>query len=414
MPARNPPANKKLIRDINQNSLLNLVKNEGPVSRTRLAELSGLSLATISGITAELIERNLVVETSVAESTGGRKAVLLNINPDGGYVIGLKLTEYRAIAVILNLNAELIYSENFDIQLRGQDKEVLYNLAREVNALVNRSELPREKMIGLGCGMPGIIDGEQGRCIDSPIFGWQDFEVSEPLGTLLGMPVYIDNDVNSLAIYEKLFGQGQPFQHFLTVTVGRGVGLGLVINGDLFRGAFGGAGEFGHVTLIDGGRKCECGKAGCLEAYLSDRGILETYISKENGRSGETEPLQDLTIEEVIERGRQGNQAALATYEEAGRALGISLANLVNVLNPELILLSGEGARAGDLLYLPLERYLRAYVFSHLADKLKLAMEAAGDESWARGAASLVLRQFFLSPIEARGPTLVASGTNGA
>ena len=400
MKSKNGPANRQLIRDINQNSLLNLIKTEGPVARTRLAELSGLSLASISYITGDLLERNLLLESGAAESTGGRKPVLLEIRPEGGFAIGLKLTEYEIIAVILNLNGEIVYSERYSFELRDHGKQAIFLLAEQVQALIGRSGLARAKMIGLGLGMPGLINSEKGICIDSPILGWYDVAISEPLGDLLNMPVYVDNDVNSLAIYEKLFGQGQPFDHFLTITMGRGVGLGLVINGDVYRGGLGGAGEFGHTTVIIDGRQCECGNLGCLEAYASDWGILHTAQEMR----GEEIPANSLQAPEheilrLLDQARAGDIVALEAFRLAGKLLGVSLANLVNLLNPQLVLLSGSGAGAGSILFDPMHQALEAHTFARLGQVMRLAIEPAGDESWARGAASLVLRQFFLSPV---------------
>ncbi len=400
MTVKSFPANRKLIRDINQNSLLNLIKTEGPVSRTRLAELSGLSLATISGVTGRLLERNLILEAGAAQSTGGRKAGLLEIQPEGGYALGLKITEHEVVAVILNLNAEIVYSERIKVELRGEGRHSIQLLAREVEQLSRRARLPAEKIIGLGCGLPGIINGVQGICIDSPILGWHQVDVAGLLGNLLNLPVYLDNDVNSLAIYEKFFGQGQNYQNFLTVTIGRGLGLGLVINGDVYRGALGGAGELGHTTVAVGGRQCECGKRGCLEAYVSDHGFVETYLAKAG-----TATLIDLPeaagFEVVLQQAQAGEKAAIATFEEAGQLLGVSLANLVNILNPEMIILSGSGAVAGKLLFNPLQKVFKEHCFGQLGEQLRLLVEPTGDESWARGAGSLVLRKFFLSPIEA-------------
>ncbi len=400
MKTKNGPANRQLIRDINQNSLLNLIKTEGPVARTRLAELSGLSLATISYITGDLIERRLLLESGSAESTGGRKPVLLEIRPEGGYAIGLKLTEYEVVAVILNLNGEIIYTERSALELREHGQEAIPLLSELVQALIERSSLDRRQVIGLGCGMPGLINSQAGICTDSPILNWHDVVISEPLGNLLNMPVYIDNDVNSLAIYEKLFGQGQPFEHFVTITVGRGVGLGLVINGDVYRGGLGGAGEIGHTTVVIEGRRCECGKQGCLEAYASDRGIVQTYFELNDLKAPEEllkAPEQE--VFRLLEKARTGDRSALEAFRVAGSLLGISLANLVNLLNPELVLLSGSGAAAGEILFGPMQTALSAHTFSRLAQQMSITVEPTGDESWARGAASLVLRQFFLSPV---------------
>ncbi len=400
MKTKNGPANRQLIRDINQNSLLNLIKTEGPVARTRLAELSGLSLATIGYITGDLIEHRLILESGAAESTGGRKPVLLEIRPEGGYAIGLKLTEYEIVAVILNLNGEIIYTERSALELREHGQEAIPLLSELVQALIERSGLDRRQVIGLGCGMPGLINSQAGICIDSPILNWHDIAISEPLGNLLKMPVYIDNDVNSLAIYEKLFGQGQPFEHFVTITVGRGVGLGLVINGDVYRGGLGGAGEFGHTTVVIEGRRCECSNRGCLEAYASDRGIVQTYFELNNLKApDELLKAPEQEVYRLLEKGRAGDRSALEAFRLAGSLLGISLANLVNLLNPELVLLSGSGAVAGQLLFGPMQEALAAHTFSRLAQQMSLVIEPTGDESWARGAASLVLRQFFLSPV---------------
>ncbi len=368
------------------------------MARTRLAELSGLSLATISGITNDFIERNLVLESGAAESTGGRKAGLLEIRPDGGFAIGLKLTEYEVTVVILNLNAEVVYSERLQLDMRTPSSETaIYRLGEAVQKVIVRSRLPHQKIIGLGCGLPGVIDSSQGRCVDSPILGWQDVEFTKPLTSVLEIPVYIDNDVNSLAIYEKLYGQGQPYQHFLTVTVGRGVGLGLVLSGDVYRGALQGAGEFGHTVVLAGERLCECGNLGCIEAYVSDRGIVQNYtenLSSDNPHN----PAQLLTITKVLEKARQGEAPALEAFSRAGYVLGLGLANLINLFNPEMVLLSGEGAVAGELLFASMHRTLRKHAFSRLAQNLLIETATTGDESWARGAASLVLRQFFLAP----------------
>jgi N-acetylglucosamine repressor len=400
MKSKTGPANRQLIRDINQNSLLNLIKTEGPVARTRLAELSGLSLATISYITGDLLERNLLLESGAAESTGGRKPVLLEIQPEGGFSIGLKLTEYEIIAVILNLNGEIVYSERYPFELRDHGKEAISLLADQVHSLIGRSGLDRFKMIGLGLGMPGLINSAEGVCVDSPILGWYDVAISEPLGNLLKMPVYVDNDVNSLAIYEKLFGQGQPFDHFLTITIGRGVGLGLVINGDVYRGGLGGAGEFGHTTVVIEGRQCECGNLGCLEAYASDWGIVQTAYEM-NGKIVPANILQapGPEVSQLLDQARAGDKVALEAFRLAGKLLGVSLANLVNVFNPQLVLLSGSGAVAGAILFDPMHQALEAHTFARLGQEMRIAIEPAGDESWARGAASLVLRQFFLSPV---------------
>src|SRR5437588_4485140 len=261
-------ADRLLIRNINQSILLNLIRAHAPISRPQLATLSGLSQVTVIKITNNLIDRHLILEKEYAESTGGRRAGLLEIHPEGGFAVGLIPQTTSLTAVVLNLNGDLIYSQQWNITFRNNYPQAIDLMAQCVEDLFSKSGIPREKIIGVGLGMSGLIDAEQGCCIDSWLMKWKNDEISPPLEDRLGIPVFLDNDINCLAIYEKLFGQGQPHHHFLVVAVGRGVGLGIIINGDLFRGAFGGAGEFGHTAVTTEGRLCVCCNFGCLETYV--------------------------------------------------------------------------------------------------------------------------------------------------
>lgn len=396
-------ADRLLIRNINQSILLNLIRAHGPISRPQLATLSGLSQVTVIKITNNLIDRHMILEKDYAESTGGRRAGLLEIHPEGGFVVGLIPHESSLIGVILNLNSEPVYSQQWNIPLRDQYVHAIDLLAQCVEDMFSQSSIPREKIIGVGIGMSGLIDAERGCCIDSWMMNWKNVEISRPLEDRLDIPVFLDNDVNCLAIYEKLFGQGQSYHHFLVVGIGEGVGLGIIINDDLYRGAFGGAGEFGHTAVTTGGRLCECGNHGCLETYISDAGIVKNYLEYVYATTYSLEKgMQEPTIFEVVERARNGNEAAMAAFQRAGILLGVSLANLVNIFNPECIVLSGADADASfladGLLLEPMHQALKQHLFSQIGKDLHFIVAQHGFESWARGAGSLVLRHFFASP----------------
>jgi predicted NBD/HSP70 family sugar kinase len=396
-------ADRFLIRSINQSNLLNLIRSHGPISRPQLATLSGLSQVTVIKITNALIDRHLVLEKDYAESTGGRRAGLLEINPEGGFAVGLIPQQYSLNAVILNLNSDLVYSQQWNITLRDNYPQAIDLFVQCIEELFSNSGIPREKIIGVGLGMGGLIDAERGCCIDSWMMNWRNVEISHPLEDRLGIPVFLDNDVNCLAIYEKLFGQGQPYHHFLVVAIGGGVGLGIVINGDLYRGAFGGAGEFGHTAVTTEGRRCVCGNHGCLETYISDSGIVKNYLEYVQTTTYSLEKgIQEPTAFEVVERARNGDEAAIAAFQRAGILLGVSLANLVNIFNPECIVLSGPNTDAsmlaGDLLLAPMRQAFKQHLFSQIGKDLHFIVERLGFESWARGAGSLVLSHFFASP----------------
>ena len=396
-------ADRFLIRSINQSLLLNLIRVHAPISRPQLATLSGLSQVTVIKITNDLLDRHLIVEKEHAESTGGRRAGLLEIHPDGGFAVGLIPQPSSLTAVILNLSSELVHSQRWNITLRDNYPQAIDLIAQCVEELFSNSGIPKEKIIGVGLGMGGLIDAERGCCIDSWMMNWQNVEISRPLEDRLGIPVFLDNDVNCLAIYEKLFGQGQPYQHFLGVAIGGGVGLGIVINGDLYRGAFGGAGEFGHTAVTTDGRPCACGNHGCLEAYISDAGIVKNYLEYVQATTYSLErAIQEPTAFEVVERAKNGDEAARAAFQRAGILLGVSLANLVNIFNPECLVLSGPttdaSMLAGDLLLEPMRQAFKQHLFSQIGKDLHFIVERLGFESWARGAGSLVLRHFFASP----------------
>lgn len=396
-------ADRFLIRSINQSLLLNLIRAHAPISRPQLATLSGLSQVTVIKIMNNLIERQFIVEKEYAESTGGRRAGLLEIHSEGGFAIGLIPQKNSLNGVILNLNSDLVYSRQWNIAFRDNYPQAIDLVEYCVKEMLQESGVPREKIIGLGFGMAGLIDAENGRCIDSQMLNWQNVEISRPLEERLGIPVFLDNDVNCLAIYEKLFGQGQSYNHFLVVGIGSGVGLGIIINGDLYRGAFGGAGEFGHIAVTTDGRLCECGNHGCLEAYVSDHGIVKNYLEYMHTTTYSLDgEFQEPTAFEIVERARNGDEAAIAAIQRAGILLGVSLANLVNIFNPECIVLSGPDTDAsilaGDLLLEPMHRELKQHTFSQIDKDLHFKVERLGFESWARGAGSLVLRHFFSSP----------------
>jgi N-acetylglucosamine repressor len=388
------PMDRKMMRELNQNMLLNLIRLHAPISRTQLKKMSGLSLGTIVGITSALIEQELVIETGVAESTGGRKPGLLEVYPEGGYVVGIDLREHEVLGAILNLHGNVIYCDSWPAQLRNNGAHAVDILARGTEDFIARSQIPRSKILGLGCGISGPVNAQTGVNVDSWILNWHNVELALPLSERLHIPVFTDNAVNCLACYKKLYGNGQKYRNFLLVTLGRGLGLATVVRDDLFRGAQGIGAEFGHIPFyFEDGRLCECGNYGCLEAYVSHHGILATY------RSLAPDARTLLTIYDLVSLAQQGDQLALQAFERTGTYLGAGLATLVNLFNPECLIIEGSGDWA-DLFLKTMHAALHEHIFSQIGHDLELIVESDADMfNWARGAGCLVLRDFFSSPI---------------
>ena len=387
--------NRDLIRGINRSLVLTTIKNLGPIDRARLARLTGLSPATVTGITGDLIEDNLVYEKETGDSRGGRRPILLAINPSGGYVVGIKLTETEAIGALTDLEATVLAKQTE--ALPGQSpQEAVETLKGLVRDLLGLAQIPEDRLLGVGVGLAGIIDSARGVLRQSPFFGWRDLPLRDLLQKQFNVPVQIDNDVNTLILAEKWFGIGQKEEHFLTVTVGRGVGLGIVVNGEFYNGAAGGAGEFGHLVVDPRGPECHCGKRGCLETFVSEPGLVRA--ANQAFREGRlAEPVEDADQLLVLAEG--GDPEALAIFRRSGEILGQEVANLINLFNPQSIILAGEGVRLGSVLFDPMRAAIRQHVMPGLAQDTEIRIDPWGDDAWARGAASLVLREIFKSPI---------------
>jgi N-acetylglucosamine repressor len=381
------PVGHDLMRRMNEAAVLDLIKDGAAISRSQLARDSGLSPAAVTRITRGLIQRGLVRETGLSSSSGGRPAVLLELQPSAGFVVGAKLMENSVAVAIADLSASVLLHRVTEADIAASGPQAA---AEPIRAALRAAYVPPDRLYGIGIGLSGVIDAHAGICRYSGILGWREVAVRQPLEKALGHDVWVDNDVNALAIYERWFGAGQNCSNLLVITVGRGVGLGIVVNGAFYSGSTGGAGEFGHTTVIENGPRCACGKRGCLEAVVSDGGILR--LANEAGVTASS-------ISDVRQAAGAGDARAIAAYQRAGTVLGIGVANLVNVLDPELIVISGEGAVAGDLLFEPMRMAIDAHRFASLGRDIRYVVEPAGDDAWARGAASLVLRELFRGPV---------------
>jgi predicted NBD/HSP70 family sugar kinase len=374
---------KQLIREINQALVLNAIRTHGALSRTDIAQQTGLSMPTISDITAELIETKLLYERATGVSTGGRKPVLLALNAGAGYAVGVKLTEEMLTAVLTDLDATVVARQSAPIPGHAPE-QITAALAAVVQMLVPAAQ--GRPVFGVGVGMAGVIDRDRNLVRHATYFGWKNLPFAQLLERQLDLPVIVDNDVNALTTAEQWFGSGRGVADFVVISLGRGVGLGMVLDGRLYRGSRGGAGEFGHTMVVPDGPRCACGKYGCLEALISDPALTQRAT---------TVLGRDVTIQQTVDAALAGDTALQAVFAAAGRTLGTAVANLVNVLNPALVIISGEGTRAGELVTVPFQRALREHCFDGLADDLQVVTEPWGDEAWARGAASLLLSELF-------------------
>ena len=385
-----PRGNRDLIRSINRSIILNVVKTRGEVSRAAIAHQTGLSPATVTAITGSLIKEGLVFEKTTGDSTGGRPPIMLALNPRGGFVIGIKLMENQAVGALTDLNATILAKDSISLSDVAVDTTV-DTLAALINRLVHSSGIRKKQLMGVGIGLAGVVDYASGIVHQNPFFGWQNVPLRNLVQARMKVPVFIDNDVNTLTVSEKWLSAGKPVDNFLVITLGRGIGMGLVLDGKIYRGKSGGAGELGHIVVDPNGPLCDCGKRGCLERVVCDSALVEAAQK-------EVDPtIQDL--DELLKRVHAGDAKGAAVLRRAGGQLGTQIANLVNVLDPDLIVISGEGIRMGEIFFSAVRTAFHENVMPGLAEDTEIRVDSWGDDIWALGAASLVIAGIFNSPI---------------
>jgi predicted NBD/HSP70 family sugar kinase len=263
-----------------------------------------------------------------------------------------------------------------------------------VQDALNSMTTQHGQLLGIGIGVAGVIDSQRGIVHYSPYFGWRDVSLAQMLQDKLNVPVYIENDVNTLTISEQLFGAGRHQQNFIVVTIGRGIGMGIVINHQLYRGSKGAGGELGHIVVMPDGPQCSCGKRGCLEAIAADPAVVH-YVQERlpnNARALNT-------LGNILAAAQAGNAVCREALARSGEYFGIALSTMLNVLNPSLCILSGEGVTAGDFRLNPMRDALKKHTFNDMLDNTEFVIEPADDRLWARGAASLVISKVFESPL---------------
>lgn len=380
------------MREINRAAVLALIGQQGPIARVEIARELALSPATVTAVTRHLAREGLIREVDQAPSSGGRPPILLGIVAEAAHAIGCKIAPDRLTAVHVDLDGEpLDYEERaFD----ATAERAVERLGAIIDELIHTWSRPGSRLLGIGLGLPGIVDSYRG-VVEAPILGWPAVPLVRLMTARLGVPVLIDNDVNTLAVSERLYGRGRSRDHVLTVTIGRGVGLGIVAGGVIQRGHRGGAGEFGHLMMVEDGPRCECGNRGCLEALVADPALVEQAVKAGLLSSGTT--VLDGTSALLAAAG-DGDPRARTIYERAGALLGRAVAGLVSIFSPELVIIGGEGTAAWPHLGDSFEQALRAHVFPPLGG-VAVEVDPWDDRRWARGAAALVLGASFATPL---------------
>ena len=398
-------SNVSKVKSHNMRAVLSMLRQHEHASRVHLAELTGLSTTTISNLVSELLEQGIVTEEGAIRSAprqgAGRPRTSMRLVPEARHGVGIHIGVGQMRVAVGDLRAHLVNCLSLAHSLDRSATEVLADAAALVEEAISQSGVDRDRVVGVGVGASGLVNPRTGVNVMAPNLGWRDVPIRDLLAQHLALPVCVDNNARTMALGEALFGVGKDVRALVFVYARIGVGAGFVVGDRLYRGSAAGAGEIGHTTIIpDDGEPCRCGNRGCLETLVSEPAIVrlaETLASRDRDGilAAHLQNEQGTAIERIFRAARAGDLDTQAMLEERACYMGIALANLVNVLNPDLIVLGGIFAQGEDLLLPTIEKVMRQRAFANLGTQVQIKTTGFGPQAGAIGAVALALDTFF-------------------
>jgi predicted NBD/HSP70 family sugar kinase len=369
-----------------QRQLLRIISESGPLSRTEMAQMLGLSKAAMSGLARDLIDIGVLHETETVYGQG-RPSVRLDLVPECAFFIGVSLLEDPAPMILSDLNGRII--ERRAMPLSRDPAVIADAIAQALPDLLTSHPEAKSRLSGIGIALSGFVDEKRENCVQSTLLNWQDVPLARIVRDRCGIDTFIENDAKAVAVSEKLFGSARDIQNFSVVTLGDGIGCAHFIDGKLYRGNHGGAGEIAHCTIEPGGSPCRCGKRGCLDTVASMKAV---------GEMARAEGLRCTSLSEIETEASVGNAAAIRILHRAGAALGLAIANLIQMNDPGLILITHVEGSFDGLFGTVLKQSVEANVLPRYAGQTPVRVKQVDGDIWARGAASIAAHNFLIGP----------------
>ncbi|WP_237771348.1 ROK family transcriptional regulator [Kribbella sp. ALI-6-A] len=380
------------MRRSNRSVILTSIYRQGPLSRYELGRETSLSAASVSNLVGELLDEGIVEEAGSVESDGGRPRVLLRVAPAFGYVVGAEVGETRVRVELFDLAMSVLATVVYPIETPKPAPELVVKYVLEgLDTVIAQAGVPADRVLGLGVAVAGVVEGPADAVVHAQTLGWDGVPLGAMLAAGTDIPIQVDNGANTLGQAEMWFGAGRGATDAVVALVGSGVGAALVTGGTSYRGTRSSAGEWGHTTIVYGGRQCRCGAEGCLEAYVGAEGVLDRYrLAGGPAARSDDEEAEFVGLLAAVD----SSEVAAKVVEDTIGYLGAGFANLVNLFNPERIVLGGwSGLLLGER-YLP---QLREAVGKHALHRpyaqVTIELCELGRDAVALGAATLpVLR----------------------
>jgi predicted NBD/HSP70 family sugar kinase len=398
-------ADQNLIRRLNSALILDQLLVSSPQSRANLAQQTGLNRSTISSLVNNLLCQGLIREVGPeAAESRGRPGILLELNPRGGCIVGIEISVNYISAILTDFTAHTLWRRQVEFAEGMPQADVLVLAEDLIHAALRAGSAHQLRPLGIGIGAPGLVDGENRVLVYAPNLRWHHVSFQDLWGQKFGVPLYIENDGNASALGEYYFGVAKGCRNFIYLGTGIGLAGGLMLNGQLYQGANGYAGEVGHITVTATGDLCNCGRRGCWEMLVGSRAVIQGIVQAldTGASSGITAlvggDLGRITMSVVAEAANQDDPLALAALADVAHYLGIGIANLINLFNPELIVLGGMLIPVAEYLMPTISRRIAAEALSDPARSVALALSSQGSDVCVKGAVALVIDRIVREP----------------
>lgn len=385
--------NARLVRNINRSAILNLIREQQPISRVNISRITGLNKSTVSSIVSELLENEYLVEELVSDKNIGRNPYQLRLKIGKHFVGAVNFDSHIIRVAIVDIDGTVIVKDELQNTF---DIPIDYVKAAVTKLNQFQKKLAIKELVGLGVTIAGLIDPRSGYVIVATNLNWKDVA----LGKLFlehpdcNTAIHFENDAEASALAELWFGKGliKNYSNFVFVSVGAGIGTGIVIDHKILEGSSYAAGEFGHMAIFDHGEHCVCGNKGCWEAYASDKATLKRYIHKKNIANSDP---NNLSIQDVCTAANMGDKIAINVIKKTGNYLGLGISNILRALDPPAIVIGGRILQSWDMIYPEILKGLSKRSFLGLEKKVKILPSSLSERPRLIGAATLALREFF-------------------
>ncbi len=397
-------ADQNLVREFNTAVVLNTIRLNAPLSRAEVAKITGLNRSTVSQIINALLDRKLVQETTLQCDRIGRPGLLLELNPSGGFAIGIEIGVNFLSLVATDFLANVFWRQRIKSD-SVEDVDTILERAYEMTEIgLEKGTAAGLQPLGIGLGVPGLVDLRHGELMFAPNLGWSHIPMAKLWSQRFDLPIFVDNEAKAAAVGEYYFGKSRGVKNFIFLNAGVGLGAGIMIDGKLFRGSHGFASEVGHMIMDKNGDLCGCGNRGCWETQVSPKAVIRRF--RETLKQGvpstvllaADNDMDNIVFETIANAALQGDNAALIAMQEVGEQLGLGIANLVNIFNPEMVILGGELNYASEILLPVVRQVISKFALKLETQDLIIAASAHGRDACVMGAVALVLDDILHEP----------------